>query len=106
MEYSRNIFKYEREFFTMTKWTVDASHTSVGFSVKHMMVSKVKGRFTGVEGTLEGNPEDLTGANINFTIDANTIHTNSEDRDNHLRSADFFDAETISKHHIRFNRYH
>lgn len=77
----------------MTKWTVDASHTSVGFSVKHMMVSKVKGRFTGVEGTFEGNPEDLTGANINFTIDATTIHTNSEDRDNHLRSADFFDTE-------------
>ena len=79
----------------MAKWTVDASHTGVGFSVKHMMVSKVRGRFTGVEGTIEGNPEDLTGANINFTIDASTIHTNSEDRDNHLRSADFFDTETF-----------
>jgi polyisoprenoid-binding protein YceI len=81
----------------MTKWTVDASHTSVGFSVKHMRVSKVRGRFTGVEGTIEGNPEDLTGANINFTIDATTIHTNSDDRDNHLRSADFFDTETFPK---------
>jgi polyisoprenoid-binding protein YceI len=81
----------------MAKWTVDASHTSVGFSVKHMMVSKVRGRFTGVEGTIEGNPEDLTGANINFTIDASTIHTNSDDRDNHLRSADFFDTETFPK---------
>jgi len=79
----------------MTKWTVDASHTGVDFSVKHMMVSKVRGRFTGVEGTIEGNPEDLTGANINFTIDASTIHTNSDDRDNHLRSADFFDTETF-----------
>ncbi|NYF25911.1 YceI family protein [Sporosarcina sp. JAI121] len=78
----------------MTKWTVDASHTNVGFSVKHMMVSKVRGRFTGVEGTIEGNPEDLTGAKINFKIDASSIHTNSDDRDNHLRSADFFDAET------------
>jgi polyisoprenoid-binding protein YceI len=81
----------------MAKWTVDASHTSVGFSVKHMMVSKVRGRFTGVEGTIEGNPEDLTGSNINFTIDASTIHTNSDDRDNHLRSADFFDTETFPK---------
>jgi polyisoprenoid-binding protein YceI len=81
----------------MAKWTVDASHTSVSFSVKHMMVSKVRGRFTGVEGAIEGNPEDLTGANINFTIDASTIHTNSEDRDNHLRSADFFDTETFPK---------
>jgi polyisoprenoid-binding protein YceI len=81
----------------MAKWTVDASHTGVGFSVKHMMVSKVRGRFTGVEGTIEGNPEDLTGSNINFTIDASTIHTNSDDRDNHLRSADFFDTETFPK---------
>lgn len=75
-------------------WNVDASHTGVGFSVKHMMVSKVRGRFTGVEGTVDGNPEDLTTAQINFKIDATTIHTNSEDRDNHLRSADFFDTET------------
>jgi polyisoprenoid-binding protein YceI len=81
----------------MAKWTVDASHTGVGFSVKHMMVSKVRGRFTGIEGAIEGNPEDLTGANINFTIDASTIHTNSDDRDNHLRSADFFDTETFPK---------
>ena len=77
----------------MTKWIVDASHTNVGFSVKHMMVSKVRGRFTGIEGTIEGNPEDLTGANIDFTLDVATIHTNSEDRDNHLRSGDFFDVE-------------
>ena len=77
----------------MSKWVVDASHTSVGFSVKHMMVSKVRGRFTGLEGTIEGNPEDLSGAKINFKIDATTIHTNSEDRDNHLRSGDFFDTE-------------
>ena len=77
----------------MTTWNVDASHTSVGFSVKHMMVSKVKGSFSGVQGTIEGNPEDLTGAKVNFTIDANTINTNAEDRDNHLRSGDFFDAE-------------
>ena len=78
----------------MTKWNIDASHTNVGFSVKHMMVSKVRGRFTGLEGTIEGNPEDLTDAKIEFKIDASTINTNSEDRDNHLRSADFFDTET------------
>lgn len=79
---------------TTQTWNVDASHTGVGFSVKHMMVSKVRGRFTSVEGTLVGNPEDLTTANIDIKIDASTIHTNSEDRDNHLRSADFFDTET------------
>ena len=80
--------------FTMATWTVDASHTSVGFSVKHMMVSKVKGSFGAVEGALEGNPEDLTGGKINFKIDAASINTNSEDRDNHLRSGEFFDTET------------
>ena len=79
----------------MATWKVDASHTSVGFSVKHMMVSKVKGSFAGVEGTVEGNPEDLAGASINFTIDVSTINTNSVDRDNHLRSGDFFDVENF-----------
>lgn len=77
----------------MVAWKVDASHTNVGFSVKHMMVSKVRGRFTGVEGAIDGNPEDLTDAKISFKIDAATIHTNSDDRDNHLRSEDFFDVE-------------
>src|SRR3954447_3347832 len=78
----------------MTKWTVDASHTSLGFSVKHMMVSKVRGSFKGFEGTVEGNPEDLSGAKIDFKIDTSSINTNSEDRDNHLRSGDFFDTAT------------
>src|SRR5690625_3571101 len=78
---------------SMATWKVDASHTNVGFSVRHMMVSKVRGRFTGAEGTLNGDPADLTGATIDFTIDASSIHSNNEDRDNHLRSADFFDVE-------------
>ncbi len=89
----------------MATWTVDASHTSVGFSVKHMMVSKVKGSFGAVEGALEGNPEDLTGGKINFKIDATSINTNSEDRDNHLRSGEFFDTEDVSEHHICFYGY-
>lgn len=77
----------------MATWKVDASHTNVGFSVKHMMVSKVRGRFTRIDGTIEGNPKELTDAKIHFTVDVNSIHTNSDDRDNHLRSADFFDAD-------------
>jgi len=94
LEYSKNIVYFRRGVSIMTKWTVDASHTNVSFSVKHMMVSKVKGSFGVVEGALEGNPEDLTGANIDFKIDASSINTNSADRDNHLRSGDFFDTET------------
>lgn len=79
----------------MATWKVDASHTNIGFSVKHMMVSKVRGRFTRMDGTIEGNPEDLTTANIHFTIDVDSIHTNSEDRDQHLLSADFFDVKNF-----------
>ncbi|MFJ7935037.1 YceI family protein [Sporosarcina sp. NPDC096371] len=77
----------------MTKWIVDASHSNISFSVKHMMVSKVKGHFGEYEGTIDGNAEDLTGAAIQFKIDASTINTNSTDRDNHLRGADFFNTE-------------
>ena len=76
------------------KWTVDATHTSVGFTIKHMMFSKVKGSFGAVEGELTGDPQQLENANINFTIDVSSINTNNEDRDNHLRSGDFFDVET------------
>ena len=77
----------------MTKFNLDAAHSSIDFSLKHMMVSKVKGSFTNFTAELEGNSEDLTGAAINFTIDVTSIFTNNEDRDNHLRSADFFDVE-------------
>lgn len=77
----------------MEKWKVDAAHTNVGFTVKHMMVSRVRGNFTDVEGTLEGNPENLEQAKIRFQVGIDSINTNNEDRDNHLRSADFFDVE-------------
>src|SRR5699024_4788218 len=75
------------------KWNVDVNHTNVGFSVRHMMVSNVRGNFVGIEGSVKGDPENLTEAKIKFKIDVNTINTNNEDRDNHLRSDDFFDVE-------------
>lgn len=81
------------ESLKMTKWNVDATHTNVGFSVRHMMVSNVKGSFTGIEGTVIGDVNNLTDAKIHFEIDVNTINTNNEDRDNHLRSEDFFAVE-------------
>lgn len=84
----------------MAKWNIDASHTNVGFSVKHMMVSKVRGQFGVFEGSIDGNPEDLKNAKIEFKIDAASIDTKSEDRDNHLRSGDFFETETYP--HITF----
>ena len=78
----------------MTKWTVDKSHSHIGFEVKHMMVSKVKGAFDSYEANVEAeNLADLTGATISFKFDVQSINTRNEDRDNHLKSADFFDAE-------------
>jgi polyisoprenoid-binding protein YceI len=74
------------------QWTLDATHTQVGFSVKHMAISTVRGRFTKFEGSGE---TDATGALVKatFSIDAASIDTNQAQRDAHLRSADFFDAE-------------
>lgn len=78
----------------MTVWNVDASHSNVGFSVRHMMVSNVRGNFTELEGAIEGDPNDLSKAKINFKIDVSSINTNNKDRDDHLRSEDFFEVET------------
>jgi polyisoprenoid-binding protein YceI len=78
---------------TKAKWTVDESHSVVEFSVKHLMISTVKGNFNSFSAEIEADPSNLTDAAIEFTIDANSIDTRKEDRDNHLRSADFFDVE-------------
>ncbi|CAM5211426.1 Polyisoprenoid-binding protein YceI OS=Ureibacillus acetophenoni OX=614649 GN=SAMN05877842_11245 PE=3 SV=1 [Ureibacillus acetophenoni] len=78
----------------MAKFTVDQSHSQVGFEVKHMMVSKVKGQFDAYTAEVEAeNLEDLTTAQIAFSFDVASINTRSVDRDNHLKSADFFDIE-------------
>lgn len=76
-----------------SKWVVDAAHSSIDFSVKHMMVAKTKGTFHKFDASIEADPTDLTTADIQFTIDASSIDTRNSDRDNHLRSADFFDVE-------------
>lgn len=80
--------------YNMTTWAVDQSHSEISFEVKHMMVSKVKGRFNTYEATVEADDLlDLTNAKIGFVFDANSVDTRSEDRDNHMRGADFFDVE-------------
>ena len=78
----------------MTKWTVDQSHSHIGFEVKHMMVSKVKGSFDSYTANVEAaDLSDLTEASISFKFDVASINTRNEDRDNHLKSADFFNAD-------------
>jgi polyisoprenoid-binding protein YceI len=78
---------------TRTTWKFDPAHTSVEFKVKHMMVTTVKGRFTEVEGTIFGELEDPALAEVDVQIEAASIDTRNEQRDAHLRSADFLDAE-------------
>jgi polyisoprenoid-binding protein YceI len=73
-------------------WTIDPMHSEVGFSVRHMMVSKVRGKFEKVEGTFTTG-EDPLQSNVTATIDATSITTSQADRDNHLRSGDFLESE-------------
>ncbi|MGY3714460.1 YceI family protein [Sutcliffiella cohnii] len=76
-----------------TNWVLDPTHSSVDFSVKHMMFATVKGGFEAFNATIVADPQDLTTATIEFTVELNSVDTRNEDRDNHLRSADFFDVE-------------
>lgn len=77
-----------------TTWTLDSTHTQVEFSVKHMMFTKVRGRFAGVEGTVRLDAEHPTASSVEVEIDATSIDTRVSDRDRHLRSADFLDVES------------
>ncbi len=82
------------------KWGLDPMHSEINFKVKHMMIANVTGGFTkfNVNAVTEGN--DFTKAKVNFTADVNSINTNNEQRDGHLKSADFFDAEKFP--HVKF----
>lgn len=73
-------------------WTIDPTHTEVGFTVRHLM-SKVRGKFETVEGTLV-TAEDVADSKVSVSVDLSSINTGTADRDNHLRSGDFFDVET------------
>ena len=74
-------------------WNIDPVHSVAEFKVKHMMISNVKGQFTGVSGKLTLDEADVASSRIEATIEAATINTREADRDKHLRSADFFDVE-------------
>ncbi len=74
-------------------WTFDLAHSSVGFTVRHMVVSKVRGRFAKWGGTLEMDENDPVRAKVDVVIEAASVDTGVEQRDAHLRSADFFDVE-------------
>lgn len=75
-----------------TKWKIDKVHSSLRFNVSHMTVSEVEGTFKTWDGTVENTKPDFSDAKISFTIDVNSIFTDQENRDNHLKSDDFFNA--------------
>lgn len=79
----------------ITTWNIDPAHSAAEFKVKHMMISNVKGKFTGVSGKLSLNPADLTLSSIEATIPVDSISTGDVQRDGHLKSADFFDVEKL-----------
>jgi polyisoprenoid-binding protein YceI len=81
----------------MATWIIDSAHTEIGFKVKHLVISTVSGKFTSFEGKIETEKSDFTDGKINFSADINSIHTGNEQRDGHLKSADFFDAANHPK---------
>lgn len=74
-------------------WEVDPSHSIAAFTIRHLMISNVRGQFGNVTGRVVGNPDDLRGGSAELSIDVATVDTHQPDRDKHLRSADFFDVE-------------
>src|SRR5580700_3204431 len=76
-----------------TTWNIDPVHSVAEFKVKHMMISNVKGQFTGLQGALTLDEANLTNSHVQASIDAASITTRDAKRDSHLKSADFFDVE-------------
>lgn len=73
------------------KWVLDPAHSELTFKVKHLMIAHVKGEFKNFSVDIDG--KDIINSTVLATVDASSVYTNNEDRDNHLKSADFFDVE-------------
>jgi polyisoprenoid-binding protein YceI len=78
---------------SVTTWKLDPAHSGAEFKVRHMMISNVKGSFSGLNGTLTENPSDPSLSSAQTSIDVSTVNTGDAQRDAHLKSADFFDVE-------------
>lgn len=78
-------------------WAIDPTHSEIGFKVKHMMFTNVSGKFNLFDATIENEEEQFETSAIGFSAEVNSINTGNDDRDNHLRSADFFDVENFGK---------
>jgi polyisoprenoid-binding protein YceI len=80
-----------------TKWSLDAAHSEIGFKVRHLMISNVKGTFKKFDADIRTTHKDFTTVQVDLWIDAASIDTDDEKRDHHLRSADFFDVENFTQ---------
>jgi polyisoprenoid-binding protein YceI len=90
---------------TAQKWSVDKSHSKVGFSVVHLMLSDVEGSFKISDATLTASKDDFTDAQFELTADVNSVFTEQERRDTHLKSPDFFDAAKFSSITFKSNSF-
>ena len=88
----------------INNWNIDPAHSGINFSVRHMVVSKVRGRFTTFSGTLAIDEADLARSTVEATIDAASIDTGTAQRDAHLRSPDFLDVERFPEIRFRSTR--
>ncbi len=77
----------------MSTYKIDAAHSEINFKIKHLMIASVTGNFTGFDATLESPIDSFENASISFSANIDSINTNNAQRDTHLKSADFFDAE-------------
>lgn len=88
----------------MAKYNFDQVHSTLEFSIKHLMVSRVKGTFENYNVEINGDVNDLSSLEAVTTIDVESINTNNKDRDNHLKSADFFNTDETNKSYSKLKK--
>jgi polyisoprenoid-binding protein YceI len=93
------------EVLTKTKWVIDSSHSEIGFKVKHLMISNVRGTFKQFEGSIYTTNEDFMTAEVDFWLNPASVDTGDEKRDGHLKSADFFDVENFKEINFMADSY-
>jgi len=93
------------EVMTKTKWGIDPVHSQIGFRVKHLMITNIRGAFKEFDGSIYTTGEDFMTAEIDFWINPASVDTGDEKRDAHLKSADFFDVENFKEINFTGNTY-
>ncbi len=93
------------EVTTKTKWGIDPAHSEIGFKVRHLVISNVRGTFKEYEASIYTTNEDFMSAEIDFWLNPASVNTGDEKRDTHVKSADFFDVEKFKEIHFTANTY-